>query len=262
MVFFLYCSICPPYVEIKKMWNTSLVPIQWVKPHDATKGRSFCVLNKKTPPPKKKKNTSQTLRRSRAVIHLVGPGGLKGQLQIGGAAVGRCADIRLQDGPDRKVHWVQVRAGGWPHVLVAEVSHVGPAPLLGHFVVVVVGPPGRYATGAEPRLRRAISPEGLHVAGEGCGQGRDVVRVSHRLWRRVDGAQEAKAGPRQARAPQKDVPWRVRLLSADYAAGGWAVPRAASGTGWFRFVSFRLFRAFPHVAFTAQSIYKSTHVYR
>ena len=100
--------------------------------------------------------------------------------------------------------------------------------------VVVVGPPGRCATGAEPRLRRAIAPEGLHVAGEGCGQGRDDVRVSHRLWRRVDGAQEAEAGPRQARALQKDVPWRVRLLSADYAAGGWAVPRAASGTGWCR----------------------------
>ena len=63
----------------------------------------------------------------------VGPGGLKVPLQIGGAAVGRCADIRLQDGPGCKVHWVQVRAGGWPHVLVAEVSHVGPAPLLGHF---------------------------------------------------------------------------------------------------------------------------------
>ena len=30
----------------------------------------------------------------------------------------------------------------------------------------------------------------------------------------------------------------------------------------FRFVSFRLFRAFPYVAFTAQSIYKSTHVHR
>ena len=101
-------------------------------------------------------------------------------------------------------------------------------------VVVVVGPPGRCATGAKPRLRRAIAPEGLHVAGKGCGQGRDDVRVSHRLWRRVDGAQEAEAGPRQARAPQKDVPWRVRLLSADYAAGGWAVPRAASGTGWCR----------------------------
>ena len=72
------------------------------------------------------------------------------------------------------------------------------------------------------------------MAGEGCGQGRDDVRVSHRLWRRVDGAQEAEAGPRQARAPQKDVPWRVRLLSADYAAGGWAGPRAASGTGWCR----------------------------
>ena len=51
--------------------------------------------------------------------------------------------------------------------------------------VVVVGPPGRCATGAKPRLRRAIAPEGLHVAGEGCGQGRDDVRVSHRLWRRV-----------------------------------------------------------------------------
>ena len=100
--------------------------------------------------------------------------------------------------------------------------------------VVVVVPPGRCATGAKPRLRRAIAPEGLHVAGEGCGQGRDDVRVSHRLWRRVDGAQEAEAGPRQARAPQEDVPWRVRLLSADYAAGGWAGPRAASGTGWCR----------------------------
>ena len=35
---FLHCSICPPYGEIKKkLWNTSLVPIQWAKPHDATK---------------------------------------------------------------------------------------------------------------------------------------------------------------------------------------------------------------------------------
>ena len=33
---FLHCSICPPYGEIKKLWNTSLVPIQWAKPHDAT----------------------------------------------------------------------------------------------------------------------------------------------------------------------------------------------------------------------------------
>ena len=34
---FLHCSICPPYGEIKKLWNASLVPIQWAKPHDATK---------------------------------------------------------------------------------------------------------------------------------------------------------------------------------------------------------------------------------
>ena len=37
LCFFLYRSICPPYVELKKMWNTRLVPIQWAKPHDATK---------------------------------------------------------------------------------------------------------------------------------------------------------------------------------------------------------------------------------
>ena len=34
-----------------------------------------------------------------------------------------------------------------------------------------------------PRLCRAIAPEGLHVTGEGCDQGRDDVRVSPRLWR-------------------------------------------------------------------------------
>ena len=64
-----------------------------------------------------------------------------------------------------------------------------------------------------------------------CGQGHDDVGVSHRLWRRVDGAQKAKTGPRQARAPQQHVCRRVRLLSADEAARGWAVPVAAASTG-------------------------------
>ena len=49
---------------------------------------------------------------------------------------------------------------------------------------------------------RAIAPEGLLVAEVACGQGHDDVGVSHRLWRRVDWAQKAKTGPRQARAPQ------------------------------------------------------------
>ena len=48
------------------MWNTSLVPIQWAKPHDATEiPQLLCVKLEDL-----KKITSQTLRRSRAVIHL------------------------------------------------------------------------------------------------------------------------------------------------------------------------------------------------
>ena len=62
---FLHCSICP-YVEIKKLWNTSLVPIQWAKPHDATKMPQLLCVKLEDP----KKFTSQALRRSRAVIHL------------------------------------------------------------------------------------------------------------------------------------------------------------------------------------------------
>ena len=64
---FLHCSICPPYVEIKKkLWNTSLVPIQWAKPYDATKIPQLLCVKLEDP----KKFTSQALRRSRAVIHL------------------------------------------------------------------------------------------------------------------------------------------------------------------------------------------------
>ena len=69
---FLHCSICPPYVEMKKLRNTSLVPIQWAKPHDATKmPQLLCVKLEDL-----KNFTSQALRRSRAVIHLV-PGAVK-----------------------------------------------------------------------------------------------------------------------------------------------------------------------------------------
>ena len=64
---FLHCSICPPYVEMKKLWNTSLVPIQWAKPHDATKMPQLLCVKLEDP----KNFTSQALRRSRAVIHLV-----------------------------------------------------------------------------------------------------------------------------------------------------------------------------------------------
>ena len=46
------------------------------------------------------------------------------------------------------------------------------------------------------RLFVFVSPEGLHVAAEGCGQDGDAARVPHRLWRRADGTQEVKAGPR------------------------------------------------------------------
>ena len=64
---FLHCSICPPYVEIKKkLWNTSLVPIQWAKPHDATKMPQLLYVKLEDP----SKFTSQALRQSRAVIHL------------------------------------------------------------------------------------------------------------------------------------------------------------------------------------------------
>ena len=63
---FLHCFICPPYGEIKKLWNTSLVPIQWAKPHDATKMPQLLCVKLEDP----KKFTSQALRRSRAVIHL------------------------------------------------------------------------------------------------------------------------------------------------------------------------------------------------
>ena len=64
--FFLYCSICPSYVEMKTLWNTSLVPIQWAKPHDATKMAQLLCVKLEDP----KHFTSQALRRSRAVIHL------------------------------------------------------------------------------------------------------------------------------------------------------------------------------------------------
>ena len=53
------------------MWNTSLVPIQWVKPQDATKMPQLLCVKLEDP----KKITSQALRRSRAVIHLVTAGG-------------------------------------------------------------------------------------------------------------------------------------------------------------------------------------------
>ena len=73
-LYFLHCSICAPYVEMKKLWNTSLVPIQWAKPHDATKmPQLLCVKLEDL-----KKITSQALRRSRAVIHL----GLADQLKV------------------------------------------------------------------------------------------------------------------------------------------------------------------------------------
>ena len=68
---FLHCSICPPYGEIKKLWNTSLVPIQWAKPHDVTKMPQLLCVKLEDP----KNFTSQALRRSRAVIHLEKPQG-------------------------------------------------------------------------------------------------------------------------------------------------------------------------------------------
>ena len=48
------------------MWNTSLVPIQWAKPHDAAKMPQLLCVKLEDP----KNFTSQALRRSRAVIHL------------------------------------------------------------------------------------------------------------------------------------------------------------------------------------------------
>ena len=48
------------------MWNTSLVPIQWAKPYDATKIPQLLCVKLEDP----KKFTSQALRRSRAAIHL------------------------------------------------------------------------------------------------------------------------------------------------------------------------------------------------
>ena len=45
----MHCSICPPYVEMKKMWNTSLVPIQWAKPNDATKMPQLLCVKLKDP---------------------------------------------------------------------------------------------------------------------------------------------------------------------------------------------------------------------
>ena len=71
---FLHCSICPPYGEIKKLWNTSLVPIQWAKPHDATKMPQLLRVKLLDPT----KFTSQALRRSCAVIHLA-----PSQVQVG-----------------------------------------------------------------------------------------------------------------------------------------------------------------------------------
>ena len=68
----VHCSICPPYVEMKKLWSTSLVPIQWAKPHDATKMPQLLCVKLEDP----KNFTSQALRRSRAVIHLGFLGGV------------------------------------------------------------------------------------------------------------------------------------------------------------------------------------------
>ena len=48
------------------MWNTSLVPIQWAKRHDATKMPQLLCVKLEDP----KNCTSQALKRSRAVIHL------------------------------------------------------------------------------------------------------------------------------------------------------------------------------------------------
>ena len=59
-------SVSPPYVELKKLWNTSLVPIQWTKSHDATKMPQLLCVKLEDP----NIFTSQALRRSRAVIHL------------------------------------------------------------------------------------------------------------------------------------------------------------------------------------------------
>ena len=72
LCFFLHCSICPPYVEVNKLWNTSLVSIQWAKPHDATKMPQLLCVKLEDP----KQFTSQALRRSRAVIDFrsKGPG--------------------------------------------------------------------------------------------------------------------------------------------------------------------------------------------
>ena len=86
---FLHCSICPPYVELNKIWNTSLVPIQWAKPHDATKMPQLLCVKLEDP----KKITSQALRRSRAVIHLAAAyhqvgGGARKRPLIGGAGAG------------------------------------------------------------------------------------------------------------------------------------------------------------------------------
>ena len=50
----------------KKLWNISLVPIQWAKSHDATKMPQLLCVKLEDP----KKFTSQALRRSRAVINL------------------------------------------------------------------------------------------------------------------------------------------------------------------------------------------------
>ena len=48
------------------MWNTSLVPIQWAKPHDATKMPQLLCVKLEDPT----NFTSQALKLSRAVIHL------------------------------------------------------------------------------------------------------------------------------------------------------------------------------------------------
>ena len=85
------------------MWNTSLVPIQWVKPHDATKMPQLLCVKLEDP----KKFTSQALRRSRAVIHLgFSPSGILAWLWAGDW------DTPSPAPPTTDLGYINIRRGG------------------------------------------------------------------------------------------------------------------------------------------------------
>ena len=130
---------------MKKLWNTSLVPIQWAKPHGATKTPQLLCVKLEDP----KKFTSQALRRSRAVIHLaistgsvgrpLGRAARQPKQRVDGRRVARPAGamahsltVSLLAGIRREVVRVGVatcskcRGGMHGFIQIEKVSHISP----------------------------------------------------------------------------------------------------------------------------------------